>query len=156
METHDRTDEVISLTEAGEYLRVSVTTVRRLAYDGQIKAVYEPGSKRISAVTTDSVMQFEQLHPGGPSRKTPWTSTRRIEPHIYEEPRKGGRVSYRVKVHGMPGRTFQQIKPARMYRDKQLTQRGASKETQPDTTEASQSLWSRMFGWLGASKSPIA
>lgn len=156
METHDKADDVISLTEAGEYLRVSVTTIRRLAYDGQIKAIYEPGSKRISAVTTDSVMQFEQLHPGGPSRKTPWTSTSRIEPHIYREPRKGGRVSYRVKVHGMPGRTFSQLKPARMYRDKQLAQRCASKETPQASSDASQSLWSRMFGWLGASKSPIA
>jgi excisionase family DNA binding protein len=146
--------DVITLSEAAEYLKVSVQTARRLVYAGELDALKDQVSGRIVSVTVDSVWLFDHEHPDGISRKNPWTKNSRLEPHIYREHRKDG-MAYRVKVNGAPGRTFSSIKPARMYRDKVLSERATKTGPNGSSASGNQSLWSRLFGWLGdASKSP--
>lgn len=152
----DPSTDVVTLSEAGEYLDLSVTTVRNIVYRGKIEAVRAKGSGRIVGVTVDSVMRFDRDHPKGANGKRSWSSSSRIEPHIYKEPRKGGQVTYRVKIHGLPGRSFKQLRSAQLYRDSLIDGHMATQQETVQSASHTQSFWSRIRAWLNASDTTTA
>ena len=148
-------NDIVTPAEAADYLGTSLTTVRNMVYHGRLVGTRDARSGRLTGVTVDSVMAIDREYPRDSKGRRHWGASGRIEPYIYAEPRMNDRRVYRVRVHGHKSRTFRQLRSAQMYRDS-IVAGDVDRELTNGTNGHTPSIWNRMFGWLGASKSPIA